>query len=290
MAAVESVGVIGLGNMGSGMAASLARGGFRVVGFDTDPAKAVPGVTAAGSLAELAAGSDAVLTMLPDSPQVEAALLGPDGVSAHARPGTLVIDSSTVAAATTEKLDRSLTEAGLAFIDAPVGRAPANAADGTLMFMVGAHDADLARAMPLLEAMGTDINHCGAPGRGIAMKLVLNTLSLSTCQLSAEVVALGEKMGLEIDTMLPVLTGGLGRNGYLATYWPTKVLAGDTEPGFAIKLAAKDLGLAMDMAAEAGAALPTARAAAEAVQRANEKFGDLDVSGLLTVAERGNEE
>ena len=113
------------------------------------------------------------------------------------------------------------------------------------------------------------------------MKLVLNLLGQSTCQLSAEVKALGLKMGLALETLHPILTGGIGHNGFIADYWPTKVLRGDTEPGFAIRLSAKDLRLAAAMAEEAGAPIP---AGAAAVNRAAETHGHLDVSGMLTIA------
>lgn len=284
----NTIGVIGLGNMGGGMAASLARAGFTVLGIDTvqaarDRASAA-GVRVVGEIAALAGEADAILTMLPDSPDVEACMLGPGGVVEHVRSGTLIIEASTIAPATTKAVAAALIAKGCAFIDAPVGRAPSNAADGTLMFMVGAAPEDFARARPYLDAMGTDIHHCGPVGTGIAMKLVLNLLGQSTCQLSAEVMALGLKMGLSMETLHPILTGGIGRNGFVADYWPTKVLRGDTEPGFAIRLSAKDLRLAAAMAEEAGAPIPTGAAAAAAVNRAAETHGELDVSGMLTVA------
>ena len=284
----NTIGVIGLGNMGGGMASSLARAGFTVLGVDTVEAAreraAAAGVQVVGDIAVLAGQVDAILTMLPDSPDVEACLLGPGGVAEHVRPGTLIIEASTIAPAVTKQAAAALIEKGCAFIDAPVGRAPANAADGTLMFMVGAAPGDFTRAKPYLDAMGTDIHHCGDVGTGIAMKLVLNLLGQSTCQLSAEVMALGLKMGLSMETLHPILTGGIGRNGFVADYWPAKVLRGDTEPGFAIRLSAKDLRLATAMAVDAGAPIPTGAAAAGAVNRAAETHGHLDVSGMLTVA------
>jgi 4-hydroxybutyrate dehydrogenase / sulfolactaldehyde 3-reductase len=284
----NTIGVIGLGNMGGGMAASLARAGFTVLGVDTVQAAreraAAAGVAVVGDIASLAGQVDAILTMLPDSPDVEACLLGPGGVAGHVRPGTLIIEASTIAPAVTKRAAAALMEKGCGFIDAPVGRAPANAADGTLMFMVGAAPGDFERAKPYLDAMGSDIHHCGDVGTGIAMKLVLNLLGQSTCQLSAEVMALGLKMGLALETLHPILTGGIGRNGFVADYWPTKVLRGDTEPGFAIRLSAKDLRLAAAMAEEAGAPIPTGAAAAAAVNQAAETHGHLDVSGMLTVA------
>lgn len=283
-----TIGVIGLGNMGGGMAASLARAGFKVLGIDSAKAAreraSAAGIQVVDDIASLTGQADAILTMLPDSPDVEACLLGPGGVAEHVQPGTLIIEASTIAPATTKQAAAVLIAKGCAFIDAPVGRAPSNAADGTLMFMVGAAPDDFTRAKPYLDAMGTDIHHCGDVGTGIAMKLVLNLLGQSTCQLSAEVMALGMKMGLSLETLHLILTGGIGRNGFVADYWPTKVLRGDTTPGFAIRLSAKDLRLAAAMADEAGAPIPTGAAAVAAVNEAAETHGHLDVSGMLTVA------
>jgi len=284
----NKIGVIGLGNMGSGMAASLVRGGFTVLGIDTvqaakDRAMSV-GVEIVNSIADLTRSVDVVLTMLPDTPDVDLCLMGTGGVLEHARSGMLIIESSTIAPAITRRAAAAFNLKECAFIDAPVGRSPANAAGGTLMFMVGAAPNDFVQARPYLEAMGTDIHHCGEVGTGIAMKLVLNLLGQSTCQLSAEAMALGMKMGLSLETLLPILTGGIGRNGFIADYWPTKVLRGDTEPGFAIRLSAKDLRLATTMAEESGVPVKTAVAAAAAVNQAAKTHGNLDVSGLLNVA------
>lgn len=287
VAKIASVGVVGLGNMGSGMAASLARTGFEVRGFDTAPAaveKAASGGLNVASSLDTLAGADAVLTMLPDTADVESVVLGDGGLCQQLKPGALLIDSSTIAPSLTDTMAIAATEAGAHFIDAPVGRSPAEAALGKLLFMVGAAPRPLERARPLLDAMGDTVLHCGPPGTGIRMKLVLNLLSQSTCQLSAEVAALGLKLGLARDTLLEALGGGLGANGYITRYWPSKVLAGDTTPGFAIRLSAKDLRLARAMAAQAGVPIPTGEAAAAAVEAASAGHPDTDVSGLLEIA------
>ena len=167
------------------MAANLAKAGFQVSGLDTAPAASAKaeasGVTITTDLAELAATADAIVTMLPDSPEVESCYLGDGGIARAARPGTLVIDSSTVAPATTDRLAEVLSAAGHTFIDAPVGRSPIQAAEGTLLFMIGGADADLARAQPLFDAMGSDFIRCGGVGSGIRTKLVNNLLSQATC-------------------------------------------------------------------------------------------------------------
>lgn len=285
---ISKVGFIGLGNMGGGMARNLARAGFSVTGYDIAAAaleRAVAGgVTAANSAVEAAAGADALITILPDTPDVLGCLTGADNALDVLAPGALVLEMSTAAPSAIDQVAGLAAAAHHAFLDAPVGRGPAQADAGTLLFMVGGEDATLERARPLLDAMGDTVIHCGAVGTGIRTKLVNNFLSQSTCQLSAEAVALGLKMGLDLDKFLPVLTESLATNQYLASYWPTKVLAGDIEPGFAIRLSKKDLTLAIDMADEAGASVPTGRAARDQIAEAAEQMGTQDVSALLIAA------
>ena len=127
--------------------------------------------------------------------------------------------------------------------------------------MVGARAGDLERARPILEAMGNKIIHCGPQGSGISMKIVNNFLAMATCQISAEALTLGSKLGLSTATMYDVITNSLASNDHLKTYWPTKVLKGDVEPGFAIDLAYKDLSIGVSAAAQAGVPVPTGAAA-----------------------------
>ena len=282
------IGFIGLGNMGGGMARNLARKGFSVSGYDIS-AKALDravegGVTAAASAVDAANGADVLITILPDTPDVLGCLTGDDGALNVLETGALVMEMSTIAPSAIDQIAGTAKAAGLAFLDAPVGRGPAQAESGELLFMVGGEDAALAHAQPLFDAMGDTVIHCGAVGTGIRTKLVNNFLSQSTCQLSAEAVALGLKMGLDLDKFLPVLTGSLATNQYLASYWPTKVLAGDIEPGFAIRLSQKDLTLAIEMADQAGATVATGRAARDQIKEAAAQMGEQDVSALLIAA------
>jgi len=283
-----SFGVIGLGNMGGGMARTLARKGLSTFGFDISASACrraeEGGVTIVDSIAVLCEKAGTIISVLPDSPQVNDAYLGKGGIVANLHPGTDCIECSTIEPAITDAVARAAMAAGGRFMDAALGRSPAQAERGELLFMTGADPDDQARLAPVLWLMGDEIHHCGPVGAGIRTKLVLNLLSQSTCQLSAEVVALGIKMGLDRDTLLRVMGGGLGANGFITRYWPTKVLRGDTSPGFAIELSAKDLRHAMAMAAEAGVTMPTAAAAAGAVNAAVEGHGDKDVSGLLLAA------
>jgi len=285
---METIGFIGLGRMGKSMAANLCKKGFELVVFDVAPApvealKAL-GATAAASVAELARRCSIVATMLPASAEVEAVVLGPDGVLANAAPGTLVMDMSTVDPATSDRLQAAAAARGMRAVDAPVGRLAIHADRGECLFMVGADPADLERVMPLLQAMGNKIHHCGPGGAGMRMKLVNNYLAIVLCQLNAEALALAQRFGLDIVRTLEVLYGTTATNGQLRLNWPNKVLAGDTSPGFTIDLAHKDLSLIVQAANASRVPVPVAAAAREAFSVARARgYGGLDFSAVVDV-------
>lgn len=283
---METIGFIGLGRMGRPMASNLCRKGFRLVVNDANPEPVAVleslQARAAASAAEVAAQSDIVVTMLPDSAVVREVVAGPDGVIAHARPGTLIMDMSTVDPNATDALAELAQAKGLSLVDAPVGRLASHADSGESLFMVGASDADFARVKPLLEAMGSTIYHCGPVGTGMRTKLVNNYLAVASCQFNAEALSLAQGMGLDLGKTLDVLYGTTAVNGQLKINWPAKVLAGDTTPGFTIDLAHKDLSLVMDAAHAAKVPMPMAAAAHEAFSSARARgFGSIDFSGML---------
>ena len=286
----ERIGFVGLGAMGRPMARNLAGKGHDVTVFDVNAAAMTPlvqaGAKAAASLAELAKVCDIIFTMLPNSPDVEAVVLGPGGIADSARPETLVVDMSTIDPAATDRLTAALSDRGMGFVDAPVGRTVTQAEKGESLFMVGARDNDLGRVRSALEAMGTTIHHCGAPGSGIRTKLVNNFLAIATCQLSAEAMALAQAFGLDPKTTLDVVNGTTATNGHLKIMWPIKVLSGDTAPGFRIALAHKDLALAMQAASEFGVPAFMGAAAREALSLAKKSgdYGGRDFSALLDLA------
>lgn len=283
----ETIGFIGLGAMGGPMAANIARAGFSMVVFDADRSKELEvadlGAAVAASAAEIAAKADIVITMLPDSPDVEDVVLGPEGLLAHGRPDQLVMDMSTIAPATTDRVSAALREAGIGFVDAPVGRLVSHAIAGESLFMVGASDNDFGRVRPLLEAMGTTIHHCGAPGTGIRTKLVNNLIAIAVCQIDAEAISLAQAFGLDIATTLDVVNGTTATNGHLVSAWPNKVLKDDTEPGFRIALAHKDVSLALDAARAAGIPMFAGASVREALALAkgDERYAGRDFSALL---------
>ena len=283
------VGFIGLGAMGLPMASNLQRKGFDLKVHDIDGSKmdrlAALGARKAASVAEAAEAVDVVVTMLPATLHVEAVVLGPDGVLANIGPGAVLMDMSTIDAKGTDRIATACAERGVAFTDCPVGRLVLHAERGESLFMAGAEDAVFARVEPLLKAMGTVIHRCGPPGMGSRMKLVNNFLLLTVAEVCAEAIALGTKLGLDIETMREVTGATTAQNGQFHTLMVNKVLKGDIEPGFTIDLAFKDMTLAMTAAAEQRIGLPVG-AAAHAVYggaRAT-PFATKDYSSLLSLA------
>lgn len=279
------VGFIGLGVMGVPMAMNLVRKGFKLIVNDVnenvmrklEELQASP----AASVAEVAARSDIVVTMLPNSAIVADVLLGADGVVGNARPGAVILEMSTVSPETTDKAAQAARKAGLGFVDAPVGRLASHAARGESLFMVGGEDADVEKVRPLLEAMGTTIYHCGGPGAGTRTKLVNNFVAVSLCQLNAEALALSQSFGLKLENTLNVLYNTSAVNGQLKMNWPEKVLKGDTEPGFSIDLAHKDLSLIVEAANAARVPMPVAALVRESFSAARAQgYGGKDFSAI----------
>jgi 4-hydroxybutyrate dehydrogenase/sulfolactaldehyde 3-reductase len=268
------------------MAANLRRKGFDLVVHDVNPEPVrvleAAGARAANGAGGVAQASEVVITMLPSSVEVEATVLGADGVLANGRAGQIVMDMSTVEPRTTDLLAASAAARGLSVVDAPVGRLAAHADRGESLFMVGASDADFRRVLPLLQAMGTTIHHCGKTGSGIRTKLVNNYLAVVSCQLNAEALALSQRFGLDIAKTLEVLYGTTATNGQLRINWPNKALAGDTTPGFTIDLAHKDLSVILAAAQAAKLPLPVAAAAREMFTAARARgHGGQDFSAML---------
>jgi 4-hydroxybutyrate dehydrogenase / sulfolactaldehyde 3-reductase len=283
---MEKVGFIGLGRMGRGMASNLRRKGFELLVYDINPEPMLAlervGARRANGVAGVTQGADVVFTMLPASPEVELTVLGPDGILANARPKQIVVDMSTVEPKTTDLLASAAAERGLSVVDAPVGRLAAHADRGESLFMVGASDDDFQRVLPMLQAMGTTIHHCGGVGTGIRTKLVNNCLAIISCQLNAEALALSQRFGLDLTKTLEVCYGTTATNGQLKINWPNKVLRGDLEPGFSIDLAHKDLSIIIAAANAEQVPLPLAAAAREMFSLARASgYGNADFSAIV---------
>jgi 4-hydroxybutyrate dehydrogenase/sulfolactaldehyde 3-reductase len=280
-----TIGFIGLGRMGRPMASNLCRKGFDLIVHDINPAAvrdlASLKARAAAGTADVAAAAEIVFTMLPNSAIVEHTVAGADGILAHAKPGTVIVDMSTIDPFVTDRLAKAAVEKGCTLVDAPVGRLASHADRGECLFMVGASDADFARVKPLLEVMGTTIHHCGPVGTGMRTKLVNNYLAIVSCQLNAEALGLCQRFELSLSHTLDVLYGTTATNGQLKIAWPAKVLKGDTEPGFTIDLAHKDLTLILEAANAAHVPMPVGAAAREAFSSARSRgYGGQDFSAM----------
>ncbi len=287
---MKTIAFIGLGNMGRPMALNILKSGYALRVHDVVP-EAVAALVARGAQAqpspkEAARGADLVITMLPDSPDVEAVILGPNGVVEGAQRGTTVVDMSTIDPATTRRVAEALTARGLRFVDAPVGRTSLHAEAGTLFIMVGGDPVDVQEIEPVLKTMGSDVVHCGPVGSGITMKVVNNYLSCAASVLTAECLVLGVKSGLRLETMLQVMTATAAKTAHLEMTYPAKAFKGDFTPGFLIDLAHKDLGLGLRLGSEQKVPLATGAAAREvyATARAQGK-GKLDYTGVVSVLE-----
>ncbi|WGS52350.1 NAD(P)-binding domain-containing protein [Paraburkholderia sp. D15] len=285
---METIGFIGLGRMGKSMAANLVKKGFRLIVTDLNE-KAVADLVALGAsaqadVAQLARESTIVITMLPTSKEVEAVALGVQGVFAHAKPGTVLMDMSTIDPVATDRLQVEAAKQGMSVVDAPVGRLAEHADRGESLFMVGATDSDFARVKPLLDAMGTTVYHCGGVGTGGRTKLVNNYVAITLCQVNAEALALAQRFDLDVTQTLKVLLGTSANNNQLRLNFVNKVLAGDTSPGFTIDLAHKDLSLVISAAHAARVPMPVAAAVHESfsLARASDK-GNIDFSGIADV-------
>ncbi|SFN99675.1 2-hydroxy-3-oxopropionate reductase [Pseudonocardia ammonioxydans] len=281
---MTTIAFVGLGIMGSPMAQHLARAGHDVVGFDATPEKAKPLIDAGGRAADsgpqAVRGAEVVALMLPDSPDVTDVLTGSDGVFAHAAPGALVIDFSTIRPDVAAGLAAEAAAAGLRMIDAPVSGGQAGAENAALSIMVGGADVDVAAARPLLDVVGTTVVHVGPHGAGQTVKAANQLIVAGNIALLAEALLFLEAHGADLPAAVEVLGGGLAGSAVL-NQKAQKMLDGDFAPGFRIDLHHKDMGIVMSAAREAGVATPVGGLVAQLVG-ATRAAGDggLDHSAL----------
>lgn len=285
------VGMLGLGAMGAPMARRIVQAGYPTTVYDVVDSQVQllrdAGADAASSARELAAASDVVVTMLPDSPQVQDAISGEDGLLVGLAPGTLVIDMSTIAPSVTREVAAAVGSCGGRFVDAPVGRTSRHAEEGDLLIMVGGSEEDVRDARPVLEHFGTDIIHCGPVGAGETMKLVNNLLTASIVAANAEALVLGVASGLDLHTVLKVLRMTAASNAHLKTTYAEKALRRDFSPGFATRLAVKDLRLVMELAVQQQLPVGVGAAALQTFSTACSQGHALDdYTSVITVLER----
>jgi 3-hydroxyisobutyrate dehydrogenase len=217
----ERVAFLGLGIMGSRMAANLARSGVPLTVWNrtrstAESFAAQHGATLAASPAEAAREAAIVITMVVDGPQVEQVLLGVDGVAGGANTGTLCIDCSTIGPSATREIGEALQARGLTLIDAPVTGSSPKAQDGSLTFMVGSSEEEFARIRPLLDAMGEVIVHAGPQGQGQMVKLINNAVAASNLAVLGEALIVGSRAGVDLDALVDVMSAGAGGSAMLA--------------------------------------------------------------------------
>lgn len=253
------VGFVGLGTMGGAMAANVARAGFEVHAWNRTAGRAAElgelGVRIKASPAAVAAVSDVVVTIVSDTADVEACLFGPNGVAEGAAAGSLVVDMSTISPSATREFAARLATRGIAMLDAPVSGGSEGAKKGTLTIFVGGDAADLERARPVLEAMGTTITLLGPIGSGQAVKAVNQVILAGTYLGVAEGIVLAIKAGLDVEQVVGALSGGAAQSWVLANR-SGRMLDNDYPLGFKVALHRKDLGIALQLARETGATLP----------------------------------
>lgn len=286
----EPVGFVGLGIMGSRMAACLARAGHPVAVYNrtTEKAEAFAaehGGRVAASPRDAADGAAAVITMVVDGPQVEEVLLGEDGAVSGATSGTLFIDCSTIAPADVRRIGRALHERGMAFVDAPVSGSSPKAETGTLTIMAGGSEEDFARARPFFEAMGETILHVGPLGHGQTVKVISNAVSATNAATLAQALVVGKATGVDLEALVEVL-GASSSASTMVTLKAKPMLAHDYTPLFRLEHMLKDVGICLDESAAVGAPFPSAALARELYNAAMGRgLADEDFASVLEAVE-----
>ncbi|WP_256394863.1 2-hydroxy-3-oxopropionate reductase [Kocuria sp. TGY1127_2] len=285
---MTKIAVIGLGIMGLPMAKNLVNAGHDVVGYNRSPEKAEKlaqaGGAAADSVAKAVAGAEVVITMVPDSPDVQSVVEGDDGVFAHAAQGALWIDASTIRPDVAGYLAHAAREAGLRPLDAPVSGGEQGAVDGVLSIMVGGEETDFEAAQEVLNVVGKTIVHVGPSGSGQTVKAANQLIVAGNIELLAEAVVFLEAYGVDTDAALRVLGGGLAGSKVLDQKGQ-KMLDRNFDPGFRLALHNKDMGIVTAAAREAGVTIPLGGLVAQLVTALVARGdGSLDHSGLFRLA------
>src|SRR5690554_5152724 len=285
------LGVIGLGNMGAGMALSAVRAGIDTLGFDP-ASKAVEelraaGVTLVDSIAEMSAQVDVIVLSLPTSDIVESVVLGDDGLLRHARSGQIVLDTSTADPASTARIAEALRGSPLRFVDGPVSGGPKAAHAGSMTMLLGGEAADIETLTPVLDALTGKRVHVGPVGAGHSAKLFNNLLCGINLLAVGEAIRVAQAAGLDIEKILQGVNAGSGRSGVTEVNCPTWILNGAFDSGFTMKLMRKDLGLAAEMIENSGAHAPLSQEALRLWKASAGQLGDAeDFNRIVEFVER----
>jgi 3-hydroxyisobutyrate dehydrogenase-like beta-hydroxyacid dehydrogenase len=287
---VERVGFIGLGIMGSRMAANLRAAGYELTVFNRTRERAETfasdhGATVADTPAAVGAASDVVITMVVDGPQVEAVLLGDDGVLSGAAEGTLCVDMSTIAPAQTRRIGAALDERGIGFVDAPVTGSSPKAEDGTLTIMAGGTADAFARAQPLFDVMGEVVVHVGELGQGQTVKLINNAVAATNASTLAQALIVGKATGVDLDALVRVMGAGSGGSAMLGLK-AGPMREHDYTTLFKLEHMLKDVRLCLEEGQAAGVPFPAAAHTREVLTAGMGRgLGAQDFAALVEVLE-----
>jgi len=284
------VGFIGVGVMGGPMALNVLKGGHELTVFDLDQAAVKrmvdAGARGAASPREVGAGCDVLVTMLPEPKHVREAVLGPNGAVHGLKPGSVVIDMSTIDPVSSRAIADELKARGIDMVDSPVGKTSEHAATGTLTLMVGGEPAIIAKVKPVLDCMGNETYLCGGVGAGHAMKTVNNLLATTIMAANTEALAIGVKCGLTLELMMEVMKTTMSNNAQLFVAMPKKAFKGDDSPGFMVKLACKDVRQAVELARSQGFEPHVGAGCQKTLEEAMEKgFAGRDTAALMRIRE-----
>ncbi len=287
---MSTIAFIGLGIMGAPMAGHLVAAGHTVIGVNhsQEPVQRLieAGGRGADSVAEAVVEADVVITMVPDSPDVEGIALGPDGIYANARPGTLHIDMSTIRPDVAERLARAGAESEIRVLDAPVSGGEAGAKEAKLSIMVGGSQEDFDAAKPILDAVGSTVVLVGPAGSGQTVKAANQLIVAGNYELIAEAIVFLRAFGVDTEAAFNVLAGGLAGSTVMDRK-SASMLAGQFQPGFRIDLHHKDMGIILAAAREKGVTLPLGAVTAQLIGALRAQGdGSLDHSALLRGVER----
>lgn len=285
-----TIAFIGLGIMGAPMAANLVEAGYDVTGYNRSRGKVDTlinrGGRGADSIADAVATAEVIITMLPDSPDVETVATGDDGIFAHAQAGAVWIDCSTIRPDVAAALAEQATAREIHAIDAPVSGGEAGAVEGTLSVMVGGDAVVVESVRPVLESVGKTVVHVGPSGSGQTVKAANQLIVAGTIELVAEALVFLEAHKVDTTAAIEVLAGGLAGNRILDRK-ATAMVARSFEPGFRVDLHHKDLGIILAAAREAGVAIPLGAHTAQLMQALRQLgHGGLDHSALLLLVEQ----
>jgi 3-hydroxyisobutyrate dehydrogenase len=289
------LGFIGIGVMGRPMTLNLLKAGHSVTVYARHPEKPEiqevinAGAKLAPSARAVAIASEIVFTMVPNSPQVEEVVTGPHGLMVGARKDLIIVDMSTIAPSVSRKLAEIAAAKGVHFLDAPVSGGSQGAINGTLTIMVGGEHEIFEQVLPVFEAMGKKENifYVGPHGAGEVVKLINNILVGAITAATAEALVLGVKAGADVDTMAKIVGASTGASWQLANQFPLRAFNGSFQPGFMTDLLHKDLGLALDLAAETQIPLPMTGLTRQLYEMARASgYGKDDYTSLLKVLEQ----